>query len=220
LSSAWNYLELMRRDADPAQREQFAQRASHNLQRIGRMIASLLDASRSNAGQRLDLDPGPCDVGKLLEEVIGDLDARARSRVVLDLPTPLSAFWDREKVRRAIDNLVDNALKYSPDDSRVTARAIETHGRIMVSVHNLGEPISETERALLFQPFQRSPSAQRSGKSGWGLGLVQVQVIAEAHGGSVAIESTEESGTTFTLDLLADVRALHQPGTENGGKTG
>jgi signal transduction histidine kinase len=140
--------------------------------------------------------------------------------VVLDLPTPLSAFWDREKVRRAIDNLVDNALKYSPDGSRVTARAIETHGRIMVSVHNLGEPISETERALLFQPFQRSPSAQRSGKSGWGLGLVQVQVIAEAHGGSVAIESTEESGTTFTLDLLADVRALHQPGTENGGKTG
>lgn len=216
LSSAWNYLELMRRDADPAQREQFAQRAIHNLQRIGRMIASLLDASRSNAGERLDLALEQCDVGKLLEEVIGDLEMRLRSRVRLDLPAPLEAFWDPEKVRRAIDNLLDNALKYSPEGSQVTVRAISTHRRIGISVHNVGEPISEAERFTLFQPFRRAAAAQRSGKGGWGLGLPQVQVIAEAHGGSVGVESNAQDGTTFTLDLLEDVRELHPPGMGNG----
>ena len=123
LSSAWNYLELMRREEDPAQREEFARRAAQNLRRIGRMIASLLDASRSNAGERLELDARQCDVGALLDEAIGDLEPHARQRVVLDLPAPIVAFWDREKIRRAIDNLVDNAIKYSPgwhpgDDSR------------------------------------------------------------------------------------------------------
>jgi signal transduction histidine kinase len=213
LSSAWNFLELMRRDEDPAQREQFARRAAQNLRRIGRMIASLLDASRSNAGERLDLDARQSDVGALLDEAIGDLEPQARQRVVLDLPTPLVAFWDREKIRRAIDNLMDNAIKYSPDGSRVTIRAIDTHGRIQISVHNFGDPIPEADRLLLFQPYRRTAAAQRSGKVGWGLGLVQVQAIAEAHGGSVGVESAADAGTTFTIDLLRDVRTLHQAGS-------
>ena len=208
LASAWNYLELVRREEDASQREQFARRAAQNLRRIGRMIASLLDASRSNAGERLDLDAHQCDVGALLEEAIGDLEPRARQRVVLDVPAPLIAFWDRDKIRRAIDNLVDNAIKYSPDGSRVTIRAVETHGRLLVSVHNFGDPIPEAERQWLFEPYRRSIAAQRSGKAGWGLGLTQVQAIAEAHGGSVGIESAPHSGTTFTIDMIRDVRIV------------
>ncbi len=208
LASAWNYLELVRREEDASQREQFARRAAQNLRRIGRMIASLLDASRSNAGERLDLDAHQCDVGALLEEAISDLEPRARQRVVLDVPAPLIAFWDRDKIRRAIDNLVDNAIKYSPDSTRVTIRAVETHGRLLVSVHNFGDPIPETERQWLFEPYRRSVAAQRSGKAGWGLGLTQVQAIAEAHGGSVGIESSPHSGTTFTIDMIRDVRIV------------
>jgi len=216
LASAWNYLELVRREEDAAQREQYARRASQNLRRIGRMIASLLDASRSNAGERLELDAHQCDVGALLDEAISDLEPRARQRVVLDVPAPLVAFWDRDKFRRAIDNLVDNAIKYSPDGTRVTVRAVETHGRLLVSVHNLGDPIPEAERDGLFQPYRRSSAAQRSGKTGWGLGLAQVQAIAEAHGGSVGVESAPHSGTTFTIDLIRDVRIVRPRREEDG----
>src|SRR5262245_29714328 len=80
LSSAWNYLELMRRDGDAGQREQYAQRAAQNLRRVGRMIAGLLDASRSNAGERLELDVSACNVGDLASEAIRDLEPRARQR--------------------------------------------------------------------------------------------------------------------------------------------
>jgi signal transduction histidine kinase len=208
LANAWNFLELMRRETNPAEREQFAQRAGQNLRRIGRMITGLLDASRRNAGQRIELDAALCDVTDLLNECFHDLEPRARKRVLLDVPEPIKAFWDREKMRRGIDNLIDNALKYSTSDSNVTVRAVETHGRVQVSIHNSGDPISPEERSMIFEPYRRSTSAQRSGKSGWGLGLSQVQLIAEAHGGAVGVESTPEDGTTFTLDLIRDVREL------------
>jgi signal transduction histidine kinase len=78
-------------------------------------------------------------------------------------------------------------------------------------VHNFGDPISPEDQPTLFRPFRRTTQAERSGKAGWGLGLVQVQAIAEAHGGSVAVESDATHGTTFTLDLLRDVRDLRQP---------
>ena len=211
LSNAGNFLELTRRADTAQERDRHAQRAAQNLRRIARMIAGLLDASRSNAGERLDLDAASCDVAELLDESIRDLEPRAHQRILLDVPAPILAWWDRDKMRRAVDNLLDNALKYSPADEKVTVRAVETHRRVQVSVHNRGDPISPAEQNAIFQPFHRSSSARSGGKPGWGLGLTQVQAIAEAHGGGVGVESTAEGGTTFTLDLILDVRELRRP---------
>jgi signal transduction histidine kinase len=208
LSSAWNYLELMRREVDSVEREKYAHRAASNLERISRMIAGLLDASRSNAGERLTLDAAECELRALMEEVIGDLEPSRRQHVVLDMADRIDVFWDREKIRRAIYNLIDNGCKYSTSGSTVDVRAVETHGRVQISVHNDGDPIAKEDQAKLFRPYKRTTSAQRSGKSGWGLGLVQVQAISEAHGGSVGVESDPSNGTTFTLDLMRDVRDL------------
>jgi signal transduction histidine kinase len=208
LSSAWNYLELVRRETDPGEREKYARRSAMNLERIGRMIAGLLDASRANAGERLALDATKIELRALLDDVIGDLEPRARQHVVLDMPERIELFADREKIRRAVFNLVDNACKYSTPASTVTVRAVETHARVQIAVHNTGDPISEEDQATLFRPYRRTTSAQRSGKAGWGLGLVQVQSIAEAHGGAVGVESDPSNGTTFTLDMMRDVRDL------------
>lgn len=208
LSSAWNYLELVRREADPAEREKFARRAATNLERIGRMIAGLLDASRANAGQRLALDAAEFELRALLDDVIGDLEPRVRQHVVLDMPDQIDLVADREKIRRAVYNLVDNGCKYSTPASTVTVRAVETHERVQIGVHNTGDPIPVEDQATLFRPYRRTTSAQRSGKAGWGLGLVQVQAIAEAHGGAVGVESDAVNGTTFTLDLMRDIRDL------------
>jgi len=107
---------------------------------------------------------------------------------------------------QAVHNLVENAIKYGRADTPITVRVLETHDRVHVSVHNRGDPISREDQATLFQPYRRAPSAARSGKDGWGLGLTLVEAIAEAHGGAVEVESTAEDGTTFTLDVLRDVR--------------
>jgi signal transduction histidine kinase len=210
LANARNFLEIMRREPDAAEREQFALRALRNLDRVGRLISGLLDASRSNAGERLAIEAAECDVRGLINEAIGDLDSSLSERVRLDMPAESTAYWDREKMRRAIYNLVDNALKYSPADQPVTVRAVETHRRVHIAVHNFGEAVPEEDLRTLFQPFRRTSVAQRSGKSGWGLGLMLVQAVTQAHGGSIDVESSTALGTTFTLDVVRDVRDLRK----------
>jgi signal transduction histidine kinase len=111
-------------------------------------------------------------------------------------------------MRQALHNLVDNAIKYGQPQMPITVRVLETHGRLVISVHNFGDAIPAAEQLTLFTPYRRAPNAARSGKAGWGLGLTLVQAIAEAHGGSVAVESTPEDGTTFSIDVLQDPRAL------------
>jgi len=208
LQTASNYLELMRRETDAAVRNTIARRVSENLQRIGRMIAGLLDASRSNAGERLTLDASAGELRAIVAGIVEDLEPERKQHVQLYVPESAAVYWDLEKVRRAVHNLLDNACKYSPPQSSVTLRAVATHDRVQISVHNFGEPIAKEDQPTLFKAYRRTTGAQLSGKSGWGLGLTLVQAISEAHGGSVAVESDAVNGTTFTLDLLRDIRDL------------
>ena len=208
LQTASNYLELMRRETDVAVRNTIARRVSENLQRIGRMIAGLLDASRSNAGERLTLDASAGELRAIVAGIVEDLEPERKQHVQLYVPESAAVYWDLEKVRRAVHNLLDNACKYSPPQSSVTLRAVATHDRVQISVHNFGEPIAKEDQPTLFKAYRRTTGAQLSGKSGWGLGLTLVQAISEAHGGSVAVESDAVNGTTFTFDLLRDIRDL------------
>jgi signal transduction histidine kinase len=210
LAGALNHLQILRRETDPDERERRITRVAQNLNRLAVMISNLLDASRLNAGERMPLAPESFDAVVMLQEIVADLDSRDRRRVALDTPAHIRVFWDPEKIRRSIYNLLDNALKYSYGEGKISIRAVQTHGRVHISVHNYGDPILPEDQQTLFQPFRRTAEAQLSGKTGWGLGLVQVQAIAEAHGGVVNVESGREAGTTFTLDLVEDVRELRQ----------
>jgi signal transduction histidine kinase len=207
LSNAWNYVELMRRTRDEPQREQFAARAANNLRQIDRMVAELLDVGRRNAGEKMALDPQESEAGRLVKEVLDEFETRAAGRLVLSMDRPINVYWGAKRMGQAIHNLVENALKYGRADTPITVRVLETHDRVHVSVHNLGDPIPPGEQETLFQPYQRAAAASRSGKSGWGLGLALVEAIAEAHYGAVGVESTAEDGTTFTLDVVRDLRA-------------
>ncbi|WP_309895250.1 HAMP domain-containing sensor histidine kinase [Archangium sp.] len=85
----------------------------------------------------------------------------------------------------------------------------------MVLVHNHGSYIPPEEQETLFQVFRRSLQAERSNQRGWGLGLPLVRAVAEAHGGSIGVDSLPERGTTFTIDLPKDARPFqHCPTTE------
>lgn len=212
LSNAMNYVDLIRRDAEPGQHGHFAGRALFNLKRIDRMIQELLDATRANAGARMSLHVERTEAGAIASEVIGDLVLRAGDRFVLDVKEPQHGWWDGDRLKQALSNLLENAVKYGRDESPITCRVSSLEGRLFISVHNHGTPIPPEVIPVLFQPFRRSLAAERSAKSGWGLGLVMVQAIAEAHGGSVGVESTASQGTVFTLDILVDARQK-QPDT-------
>jgi signal transduction histidine kinase len=209
LSNAMNYLSLIARDAEPAKRGHFATRALHNLKQIDRMIRELLDISRANAGAQISLNLNEAEATRLASDVIADLSLRAGDRFVLEAGAPVRGWWDADRLKQALNNLLENAVKYGRDATPITCRISQVAGRMFMSVHNVGDPIPPEQIPTLFLPFRRAQSAERGSKSGWGLGLVMVQRIAEAHGGSVTVESSQSSGTVFTLDILQDARESH-----------
>jgi signal transduction histidine kinase len=218
LSNAMNYLELIRRDAEPGQHGHFAARALLNLQQIDRMIRELLDATRANSGATLTLRIERCEAGMLAREVINELTLRAGDRFVLDVKDIVHGWWDGERLKQALNNLLENALKYGRDGTPITCRVSTTKNRLFFSVHNEGTPIPKEQIPVLFQPFRRSLEAERSSNPGWGLGLVMVQSIAQAHGGSVTVESSETEGTIFTIDIMCDAREAPRSGMKSVGK--
>ena len=107
---------------------------------------------------------------------------------------------DRERLRQVVQNLLDNAVKYSPAGGEVQVRATADDGRVLVEVEDAGPGISLEDQQLIFAKFGRA-ATDGGGKPGTGLGLFIARTIAEAHGGSVEVDSVPARGSIFTLEL-------------------
>lgn len=208
LANASNYLELMRRNADPPRQAQFAARAQQNLEQLSRMISELLDVTQANAGGGLTVRAEACDAVQLARDVIEDLRELHGDRYVLHSPEHVHGYWDCERIKQVLHNLLENAFKYGRDDTPISVSLDSSEGRLRMSCHNEGNPIPPEIIPDLFLPFRRSAAAVDGHRPGWGLGLMLVQAIAIAHGGAVNVESSPHAGTTFTFDVLSDARQL------------
>src|SRR5207253_6170223 len=108
---------------------------------------------------------------------------------------------DRERLRQVLGNLIDNAVKHSPAGEQVDVRAWATDGVVKVAVRDRGQGIPRDQQRLIFEKFGRANSG--SAQPGTGLGLFIARSIAEAHGGTLDVESAPGRGATFTLALPA-----------------
>jgi len=108
---------------------------------------------------------------------------------------------DREALGRAIWNLLDNAVKYSPSHKTVWLTTAVRDGSVEISVRDRGVGVPAEDQRRIFDKFARGANAVASGAKGTGLGLAMVQHIVTAHGGSVRMESTPGAGSTFTITL-------------------
>jgi signal transduction histidine kinase len=120
----------------------------------------------------------------------------------------VTGWWDGNALRRALENLALNAVKYG-DGRQVRLDVAQTHGRLVLSVHNWGNPIPDERRKDIFEYLNRG---EESGKPGWGIGLPFVQEVAKRHGGTVVLDSSAQAGTTFTIDIPVDARAFNIEG--------
>jgi signal transduction histidine kinase len=186
---------------DDERQAELARRMQRSLEQADKMIRNLLDAHRLRAGHRLSVHAERCDLVAIAHETADDLAEAERRRLVVNTPAELHGYWDRDLLRRALWNLVTNAVKYGANETPVTVEVGRDDGTVWIRVHNWGPPIPAEEHAQLFQPFMRARHQESGGQRGWGLGLTLVHGVAEAHGGAVAVESSAAAGTTFTLQL-------------------
>lgn len=164
-------------------------------------LAADLVASSSNA---IPVRPEDAEIGTLVRsraEAARLAAVAAGVQLSLDVDGPLWARVDPLRVGQAVDNLISNAIKYSPDGGTVTLRACRSDGWVRVEVHDSGMGIPPHERDLVFERFFRTSEARRSDIPGVGLGLAISSWIAERHGGRLECESEPGKGSVFTLLL-------------------
>jgi signal transduction histidine kinase len=192
---------LMEPDLAPDRRKSVLAINTRAVQRMNRLIGDLLDVVRLEAGH-LSLNVGPCDVNRLLVETLESFQPRALEQgISLELspaPSPAIVQADGERVLQLIDNLVGNALKFTPKGGRVSIGGYVDDGELRVAVADTGPGIPEDQRARLFDRFWQARGADRRGL---GLGLAIAKGIAEAHGGRLWVDSTIGQGSTFQFSL-------------------
>ena len=188
---------LMEPDLAPDRRKSTFAINARAVQRMNRLIGDLLDVVRLEAGH-LSLNVGPCDVPRVLTETMESFQQRAAeqgiSLVLSPEPPNVVVQADEERVLQLIDNLVGNALKFTPSGGQVSIGALIDDNELRVSVADTGPGIPEEQRARLFDRFWQARGTDRRGL---GLGLPIAKGIAEAHGGRLWVESTLGSGSTF-----------------------
>jgi len=181
-----------------------ARRIIASAERMKRMISDLLDFARGRLGGGIPLNPRELELTALGHEVVEELEAgRPGREVELEVEGDLRGEWDADRLSQLLINLGKNALDYSPEGSRVRLSLHGEDGFVRLEVHNEGPPIPPERLGSIFEPFRRFTGEAQSptSTSGLGLGLYIVEQIVRAHGGSVAVRSTQEEGTTFTVRL-------------------
>lgn len=190
-----------RKADDPNEVRRIGARVLANLGRIDRMLRDLLDASRVDAGGELRLAPGRCDLHGVVRAVVDDLGTVHGDRFrVHALASPVG-HWDCEGLRRVIEKLAINAIRYGRPEGPVTVTLRESPDHAVIEVHNEGEPIPPEAQAAIFAPHFRQHAHERDARKSWGLGLTVVRGIVDAHGGTIEVHSTRQDGTTFRVRL-------------------
>ena len=207
LTSAAASAQLLCRGDPRIDEDKMKKRVLAEIRRADRLIQNLLDVSRLNAGQTLGYQVESIDLSVWLQEVAEEIcGMRTDCAICVDVPSGLTGSWSVDSLRRVIENLVGNAIKYGETGREITLTAEDRGEWVLISIHNWGRAISEDDLPRLFTPFRRTSQAVESGKKGWGVGLSLVKGLVEAQGGNVGARSDAEAGTTFWVLLPKDAR--------------
>jgi signal transduction histidine kinase len=194
----------------PKQRE-ICRTLESQTQALARLVKQLLDVSRFEAGSgRLDLRR--VDLGGFLDELEKSFDVLARQRditfrVVRGRGLPHDVTWDPDRMNEVMGNLLSNAFKFSDRTGQVDLRADAAGDVLRVEVRDTGAGIAPEELPHIFDKFFQAANQEQAAHEGTGLGLAIAKQIVEAHGGTIAVESSPGIGTTFSLTLPRVARA-------------
>ena len=210
LTSMRSYIEALSEGAweDPEIAPNFLKVTLDETDRMIRMINDLLNLSRMDNGKN-SMQLEYINFNELVNFVLDRFDMMMNSQDQKKKYTIRREFTKRElwvevdtdKMMQVIDNIMNNAIKYSPDGGTITVRLMETHNNIALSIQDQGLGIPKKDLQKVFDRFYRVDKARARKQGGTGLGLAISKEVIKAHGGSIWAESKEGRGSTFFITL-------------------
>jgi signal transduction histidine kinase len=199
-------IDLMQQQ--PERNTEFIERIERESGRIDRLVGELLTLARLDGGIN-DIHMEFVDLKEMIEIIAEDAAFEAESKscpVVLTLPQKVSMQGNPDLLHRAIENIVRNAIRYSPDAGQVTinGKLTEDHQSFSLIVSDQGKGVAESDLELIFEPFYRSPTADRF--QGYGIGMALTRRVIDAHQGSVFAANRQQGGlrVSILLPLVID----------------
>jgi signal transduction histidine kinase len=187
-----------------------AGRIESSSKRMQKMIGDLLDFTRSRLGGGIPIERSDMSMEKAVHDVVAEIRAAHPDREIkVDARGGASGEWDCARISQALTNIIGNAVEHGSPGTLVTVDVMSDDEEVSIRMHNSGAPISVEQMNGIFGPMKsREKTASTEGAYGnLGLGLYIAERIVHAHGGRIDVESTEESGTCFTVHLPRDTPA-------------
>jgi two-component system, OmpR family, phosphate regulon sensor histidine kinase PhoR len=184
----------------------FMEMIGRNALRLKALVDDLLALSHIESGA-IQVPPEPVKLRMTVEAIMNDLAPQARARstqLVCNVSDDLVVMASLRGLQHVISNLIDNAIKYCPPDSRVTVQAQREDGKAVISVVDNGPGIPEVHRDRIFERFYRIDAGRSRGLGGTGLGLSIVKHWVEAMGGTIAVAAAPGGGTAFRVELIVN----------------
>ena len=196
--------ELGEETAGPltAQQKKFVKIAAEACEQETRLIDNLLNVARLDAG-RLILQKEPTDLGELVRGVVEEQKPVINSRhqrIKLTAP-PLKAVADAERLRMAIENMVNNASKYTPEGGEFSVAVRHAGNKAFIEVSDKGVGMSPDDIPKIFNKFTRLNNPLSKGRGGTGLGVYLTKKVVDLHGGKLTVTSRQGKGSRFTIEL-------------------
>ena len=220
LTSIVGYVELALEDeVEPPldeERRSYLEVVSRSAERLLRLVDDLLFIARIQAGS-LALEPKELDLCTLAAQSVEEARPRADAKnVTLSFLGSAAVMIEADKGRifQLLDNLISNAIKFTPEGGRIDVRVVSGHNGVVLEVSDTGVGLAPGEAELVFDRFFRSSSATAQQTPGTGLGLFIARAITEAHGGRISAAAREGSGTTFRVELPSRLPESSAAGAE------
>ena len=189
---------------DKAVNRAFVEKAYHHASRLDSLLTDLIEISRIESGE-MKMSFRYFDVVAWLRQLAADFTdsaAKKKQKVILESPDrEILALGDKDRLKQALWNIVDNAIKYSPDGATIVVRLTESNRSVSISVTDEGPGIESEHLPRIFERFYRVDKARSREVGGTGLGLAIVKHIVEAHESKIAVTSQVGKGTSFSFDL-------------------